>query len=353
MSRLPEETIQRIRPQNPTARAKATARIEQLTMPHWALGRVLDLAVDLAGITGQVPPPVERKVVVVIAADHGVAAEGVSKYPQAVTVQMVHNFATGGAGINVLARQAGARVVVVDMGVAGDLAQLNGQILSRPVARGTQNMARGPAMTRDQANRALEVGIELACELASSCDLFATGDMGIANTTAGTAIAAVLTGYPVVALAGRGTGLDDQQLGHKVQVIARALEVNRPDRQDPLGVLAKVGGFEIGGLAGVMLGAAALGKPVLVDGFISTAAALLAHSLAPLVTDHLIAAHRGAEPGHRLMLEYLGKAPLLDLGLRLGEGTGAALAMSLVDAAVGILREMSTFENANVSRSDK
>ena len=353
MSKLLNETIERITPADSAARAKATARIEQLTMPHWALGRVLDLAVDLCGITGQFPPPVQRKAVIVMAADHGVAVEGVSKYPQAVTVQMVHNFAGGGAGINVLARLAGARVVVVDMGVAGDLSALGDKIVSKSLGAGTANMARGPAMTRSQAERALEIGIELARSMAPTTDVFATGDMGIANTTASAAIAAVLTGQSAASVAGRGTGLDDQQLQHKVKILEQILRVNQPDKNDPVGVLAKVGGFEIGGLAGLILGAASLKKPVLVDGFISTAAAMLARAIAPRAASYFIAAHCGAEQGHRLMLESLGQTPLLDLGLRLGEGTGAALAMNLVDASVRILTEMSTFEAASVSKADK
>ncbi len=252
-----------------------------------------------------------------------------------------------------LARVARAEVVVVDMGVKASLDDLvrQGKILSKRVGPGTQNMVRGPAMTRDQAIRAIESGIEVVETLAETTDVFGTGDMGIANTTPSTAIASLLTGSPVATLCGRGTGIDDEQLRKKVDVIRRAIAVNQPDPADGLDVLAKVGGFEIGGIAGVVLGAAARRKPVLVDGFISTAAALVAQALSPASADYVIAAHRSVEPGHRAMHQRLGKEPLLDLGLRLGEGTGAALAMPLMEAAQGLLTEMATFDEAHVSKA--
>jgi nicotinate-nucleotide--dimethylbenzimidazole phosphoribosyltransferase len=352
---LLESTIGSILPADEASRAKAKARLDQLAMPHWALGRLMDLAMDLAGMTRSVAPAVARKAVVVFAADHGVVAEGVSKYPQAVTAQMVHTFVGGRAGINALARLAGARVVVVDMGVAGDLSALAeaGSIVSKRIASGTQNMARGPAMSRAEAVRALEAGIEIARSLGDTLDVFGTGDMGIGNTTASAAIAAVITGRAVAEVTGRGTGIDDEQLRHKVAVIQRALDVNRPDPKDGLDVLAKVGGFEIGGLAGLILGAAAQRKPVVLDGFISTAGALVAYALAPAVADYLVAGHRSEEKGHEVMLQHLGKKPLLDLGLRLGEGTGAALAMNLMDAAVRILTEVATFAEASVSEAQR
>ena len=359
---LLESTIGSILAADEATRAKAKARLDQLAMPHWALGRLMDLAMDLAGMTRSLAPPVARKAVVVFAADHGVVAEGVSKYPQAVTAQMVLTFVRGGAGINALARLAGARVVVVDMGVAGDLSALAeaGSIVSKrigPGARiglaGTRNMARGPAMSRAEARRALEAGIEIARDLGDTVDVFGTGDMGIGNTTASAAIAAAITGRAVAEVTGRGTGIDDEQLRHKVAVIQRALNVNRPDAKDGLDVLAKVGGFEIGGLAGLILGAAAQRKPVVLDGFISTAGALVAYALAPAVADYLVAGHRSEEKGHEVMLEHLGKKPLLDLGLRLGEGTGAALAMNLMDAAVRILTEVATFAEASVSQAQR
>ncbi|HAU38994.1 MAG TPA: nicotinate-nucleotide--dimethylbenzimidazole phosphoribosyltransferase [Phycisphaerales bacterium] len=351
---LLRETTEKIRPQDADARAKAKARLDQLIMPHWALGRLMDLAMDLAGMTGSVKPPVARKTIVTMAGDHGVAAEGVSKYPQEVTSQMVAGFVNGVAGINVLGRLVAAKVVVADLGVAADLGELTqaGKIIDKKVARGTANMARGPAMTRQQAQRSVEAGIEVANELAGATDVFGTGDMGIANTTPSTAILAVLTGTPVPDITGRGTGVDDQTLNHKVAVVQQAIQVNQPEPTDPLDVLAKVGGFEIGGIAGLILGAAAHRKPVVVDGFISTAGAMIAHALAPRVGDYLVAAHRSEERGHRFMHHHLGKTPLLDLNMRLGEGTGAALAMNLVEAAVRILTEVATFEEAAVSKAN-
>ena len=347
------DLVRRIPAPDADARALAHARLERLTMPHWALGRLMDLAEELAGMTGSLRPAVQRKTIVTMAGDHGVTAEGVSKYPQEVTPQMVHNFVQGGAGINALSRLVRARVVVVDMGVAGDLSALAqaGKIVSKRIAAGTKNLALGPAMTRDQAVRCVEAGIEIALELGPSTDLFGTGDMGIGNTTPSSAIVAVMTGAPVAQVTGSGTGLNEAERLHKVEVIKRALAVNQPDPKDALDVLAKVGGFEIGGIAGLLLGAAAQRKPVLVDGFISTAGALLAHALAPQSAAYMIAAHHSVEQGHRLALELLKKQPLLDLDLRLGEGTGAALAMHLVEAAVRILTEVATFEEAAVSEA--
>ena len=348
---LLEETIGAITPCDSRFRAEARARLEQLTMPHWALGRLLDLAEELAGMTRSLRPAVERRTVVVMAGDHGVAAEGVSKYPQEVTAQMVRNFVRGGAGINALARVAGARVVVVDMGVAGDLGPLAaaGAIVSRRMGAGTGSIAAGPAMSREHAVRCVEAGIGTALALGPETDLFATGDMGIANTTPSSAIVSAITGATVAEVTGRGTGIDDAGLSVKIAVIERALAVNRPDSADPLDVLMKVGGFEIGGIAGLILGAASLKKPVLLDGFISTAGALIAQGLAPHAAEYMIAAHRSVEAGHRIALRRLGKEPLLDLDLRLGEGTGAALAMPIVEAAVRVLTEVATFEEAAVS----
>ncbi|GAB4342980.1 MAG: nicotinate-nucleotide--dimethylbenzimidazole phosphoribosyltransferase [Desulfobulbaceae bacterium] len=348
---LLEQVFRSIYPQDNSVREEARGRLEQLTMPHWALGDLMDLAVDLAGMTRSLAPPVKRKKVVVMAGDHGVTAEGVSKYPSEVTAQMVANFVSGGAGINALARQAGAGVVVVDMGVAADLEHLvrDGAILSKKIGRGTDNMARGPAMSRTHAVLAVEAGIEVAEELADEVDVFGTGDMGIGNTTPSAAIAAVLTGRDPAEVTGRGTGLDDDQLRNKVRIIEQAISENQPDPADALDVLAKVGGFEIGGIAGLIIGAAAHRKPVVVDGFISTAGALIAYGLEPFVRDYIICAHRSVEQGHRFMHEKLRLKPLLDLNLRLGEGTGAALAMNLVEAAVHILTEVATFEEAGVT----
>jgi nicotinate-nucleotide--dimethylbenzimidazole phosphoribosyltransferase len=323
-------------------------------MPHWALGRLMDLAVDLSGMTRSAKPPVARKAIVTMAADHGVVVEAVSKYPQEVTAQMVQNFVHGGAGINALARLVDAEVIVVDMGVAGDLGSLSesGKVVGKRIAPGTANMAEGPAMTREQALDAVEAGIQIARDLGARIDLFGTGDMGIGNTTPSTAIAAVITGKSVSELAGRGTGIDNEQLRTKIRVIEQSLKINRPDTRDGLDVLAKVGGFEIGGISGLILGAAAQQKPVVIDGFISTAGALIAQLLELRATDYMIAAHRSMEPGHKAMQEALGKAPLLDLDLRLGEGTGAALAMNLIEAAVRVLTEVATFEEAQVAEAN-
>jgi nicotinate-nucleotide--dimethylbenzimidazole phosphoribosyltransferase len=351
---LLETVANSIPPADAGARARAHARLEQLSMPHWALGRLMDLAEDLAGITGSAQPPVARKTIVTMAADHGVAARGVSRYPQEVTVQMVRNFVRGGAGINALARLAGAEVVVVDLGVAGDLSDLAdaGRILSRRIAAGTRDMTAGPAMSRGQAQAALEAGIAVAQDLGPTTDVFGAGEMGIGNTAPSSAIVALYSGRPVADVTGRGTGIDDAGLRRKIALIEQALAVNAPDPADPVGVLAAVGGVEVGGIAGLILGAAAQRKPVLVDGFISTAGAILAARIAPRSLDAMIASHRSLEPGHRIALDCLGKRPLLDLDLRLGEGTGAALAMHLVEAAVRVLTDVATFDEANVSKAD-
>jgi len=353
---LLEKTLAKIFPQDSLSRDLAKERLDNLAIPPWALGDLMDLAIDLAGITRTVSPEISRKAIVTMAGDHGVVSENVSKFPSEVTPQMVYNFVNGGAGINALAKQAGAEVFVVDMGVAADLRNLADakKIINKKVGLGTDNIAVGPAMSKAMAKRAIESGIDIANELSANYDLFGTGDMGIGNTTPSTAIAAVCTGKAVADLAGRGTGLDDEQLIHKISVIERALEVNRPNPKDGIDVLAKVGGFEIGGIAGLILGAAANQKPVLVDGFISTAGALIANLIEPFVKDYLIFSHRSVEPGHKAMQELLGcQKPLLDLNFRLGEGTGAAVAMNLVEGAVAILTEVSTFEEASVAQADK
>jgi len=309
-----------------------------------------ELACRLAAIYRTASPPLPAKAVVVMAGDHGVAEEGVSAYPAEVTAQMVQNFAAGGAAINILARQTGVRIVVVDMGTKA--AAVPKSVRDQRLGAGTQNMTRGPAMLRQNAVRALEAGIRLAAELASEgIGLIAVGEMGIGNTTSASAVTAALTQTPIDQVTGGGTGIDQGQLGRKIAAIERALEVNKPDASDPLDVLAKVGGFEIGGLAGIMLGAAAHHAPVVLDGFITGAAALIAVGLCPPVRDYLIAGHRSQEPGHAVILRHLDLRPLLDLGMRLGEGTGAVLAMHLVDASLKILAEMATFSAAGVSDS--
>lgn len=329
--------------------AQATAsRLDRLTKPPGSLGRLEELAVRLAGMTGDAGCRFEHRAVVVMAADHGVTEEAVSAYPPEVTAQMVANFLAGGAGINVLARQAGARVVVVDMGVRVPVRAAG--VLDRRMGAGTRNMMREPAMTLAQAEAAVAAGEQLAGELvAAGCDIVLTGEMGIGNTTAASALTAAFTGRPAREVTGRGTGIDDAALAHKVEVVERALVLHRPDPRDPMTVLACLGGFEIAGLAGLMLGAAARRRPVVLDGFITGAAALAAAALAPGVGAYLVASHRSVEPGHTAALEQLGLEPLLDLRLRLGEGTGAALALQLIDAAVAVRDEMATFEETRVS----
>jgi nicotinate-nucleotide--dimethylbenzimidazole phosphoribosyltransferase len=327
--------------------AVVQARLDCQTKPPGSLGRLEEFACRFVAITGR--EAIDHKAIYTFAGDHGVAAEGVSAFPREVTVQMVHNFLAGGAGINALARHAGAKVIVVDMGVDHEFGALDG-LLDRKVGRGTANIAHGPAMTREAALRCLAAGIALAASCPpAGINLVGTGEMGIANSTSAAAIAAAVTGLPVAQVTHRGTGIDDAALHHKIAVIERALAVNRPDPRDPVDVLAKVGGFEIGGIAGLVIGCAAEGIPVVVDGFISTAGALLAAELHPQVRDYLFAAHRSVEIGHAAMLARMGLEPMLDLGMRLGEGTGAALGMTLVEAALRLLREVRTFEQAGVS----
>jgi len=338
-----------IKPVDPEWTLRGQERLDSLTKPPGSLGRLEELAARYVAMREEFFPRLEIKRVVVFAGDHGVVAEGISAFPQEVTFQMVHNFVQGGAGINVLARQAGARVEVVDIGVNHDFEPgLN--LISRKVAYGTRNMAKEPAMTREEALRAVWVGVERAQEaVEDGVDVLAAGDMGIGNTTPAAALAAVFTDRPVGAVTGRGTGIDSSTLTHKVAVINRALALNKPTADDPIGALAGVGGLEIAGIAGLILGAAAARRPLLLDGFIATAGALVAVRLAPAAVDYLIAAHRSVEPGHQIMLDHLGLAPLMNLKMRLGEGTGAALGMLLLEAGWRIYREMSTVEEAGVA----
>ena len=352
MSKLIESTIRNIKPLDLRAMSLARARQDNLTKPAGSLGRLEELSIRLAGIQGRPQPQIKDKAVIVMVADHGVVAEGTSAYPQEVTAQMVLNFVRGGAAINVISRQIGARVVVVDIGIAVDTASFEG-ILHRKVASGTQNMCRGSAMTLEQAERAIETGIEIVDDqINKGLDIVGTGDMGIGNTTASSAICAVLTGRTAAEVTGRGTGINDAQMQHKVEVINRALAVNKPEAAKPLEVLAKVGGLEIGGLAGVVLGAASRRVPVMIDGFISGAAALIAAGLCPRCKEYMIAGHVSVEPGHKYMLEHLGIKPLLNLDMRLGEGTGAALGISLAETSCRILSEMATFAEAGVSEKE-
>jgi len=351
------EVLRSIRKPDLEARRQAQERQGQLTKPPGSLGRLEELSVQLAGIRRTARPKLRHKAVLTMAGDHGVVAEGVSAYPQEVTAQMVRNFLAGGAAVNVLAAHAGARVVVADLGVAADLSGLSpGAAGSRlalcKVGPGTRNLARGPAMSREEARRSLEAGITVLSEEAErGLDIVGIGEMGIGNTTSAAAITAVTTGAPVREVTGRGTGLGEQALQRKVQVIEAALAVNHPDPRDALGVLAALGGFEIGGMAGAMLAAAARSIPVVVDGFICGAAALIACGLEARVREYLIASHQSAEPGHQAILRHLGLRPIFNLDLRLGEGTGAALGIVLVEAAARILDEMTTFGEAGISHA--
>jgi nicotinate-nucleotide--dimethylbenzimidazole phosphoribosyltransferase len=346
---LLSDTLSTIPGADATARSAAHDRLCTLTMPHWALGRLMDTAERLAAMTASLHPALQHTAIAVFAGDHGVCAEGVSAYPAAVTPQMVANFVAGGAGVNAIARVSGAHVLAVDVGVAGDLGHLNGRYRDERIRPGTANLAQGPAMSRDEAIRSIEAGIRTAQSLCSDADLLAAGDMGIGNTTPSSCITACLTGSTAEVVTGRGTGIDDATHARKTQVVAHALHVNQPDPSDGLDVLSKVGGLEIGAIAGFYLGCAAARKPVVVDGFIATAGALIAQTLQPRVTDHLIAGHQSVEPGHRLALAHLRLEALLDLGLRLGEGSGAALAFPLVQAAGRLLSDVATFDEAAVS----
>jgi nicotinate-nucleotide--dimethylbenzimidazole phosphoribosyltransferase len=341
------------------AMAAAANHQAQLALPPGSLGKLREISVKMAGMTGCHRPKIKNLGIITMAGDHGVAAQGVSQFPQAVTREMVMNFARGGAAINVLTRHVGARLTVVNMGVAGPKLEIdddlgeNVRYLDRSIAPGTRDMSEGPAMGREEAIRAIETGIEVFMEeKEKGLDAVGTGDMGIANTTPSSAIAAAMLKTDLTAVVNRGTGIDDAALKNKIQVVARAMAVNRPDPKDPVDVLSKVGGFEIGGIAGVILAACAHRVPVVVDGFISTAGALLAAGFHPHVKDYLFSGHQSAVEGHRMMLESLDTSPLLDLGMRLGEGTGAVLGLSLLAAASRISTEMLTFEEAGVSEAE-
>ncbi|HAJ36815.1 MAG TPA: nicotinate-nucleotide--dimethylbenzimidazole phosphoribosyltransferase [Chloroflexi bacterium] len=332
-----------------SASEAAQQRQQNLTKPLGALGRLEELSIQLAGITGVLRPPLRPCRVIVCAGDHGVTEEGVSAYPADVTAQMVLNFLAGGAAINVLARTFGAEVTVVDVGVKGELPD-HPRLVKAKIRPGTANFLHEPAMTRAEAVAAIEVGVRVAqAAIADGVRVLVTGDMGIGNTTASAAIAAALTGQPAVEVTGLGTGIGRAGWRHKVEVVARAIETHLPDEQDPLDVLSKVGGLEIGAIAGVVLAAAAAHIPVIIDGVIATAGAAIATRLAPAVRAFMIAGHQSLEPGHRVLLDYLDLRPLMSLDLRLGEGTGAMLALPLLDAAVALLNEMATFSDAGVS----
>jgi nicotinate-nucleotide--dimethylbenzimidazole phosphoribosyltransferase len=342
-------TLAKIQPVDEDFLAKAQAKLDNKTKPLGALGRLEEMGRRVAAITESLSPDTDKKVIFTFAGDHGIVEEGVSAFPKEVTPQMVLNFLRGGAGVNVLARHVGAEVRVVDVGVDYDFEPTPGLII-RKVAKGTRNFAKGAAMTLEEAAAAVEVGIALANEAkAEGVAMLGTGEMGIGNTSPSSAIIAALAGCSVRDVTHRGTGINDEALERKIAVIDAGLELNRPDPADPMDVLAKVGGLEIAGIAGLVLGAAANRIPVVVDGFISTAGALIASEMHPHVKDYIFAAHTSVEIGHRMMLQRIGAQPILDLQLRLGEGTGAALAMGLVEAGAKILKEMATFAEAGVS----
>jgi nicotinate-nucleotide--dimethylbenzimidazole phosphoribosyltransferase len=347
------ETIAAIPTLNPVWHERARLRLNSLTKPLGSLGRLEEIAARLVTIREEEFPECSNKVIFTLAADHGVTEEGVSAYPKAVTRQMVLNFLSGGAAINVLCRQLGVEVVVVDIGVDADTDDLDG-LVQLKVRKGTNNMATGPAMSRAEACRALQAGIELSARAQrDGKQLVGTGEMGIGNTTAASALTAVLCGKSVAEVTGKGTGLDDVALLRKIDVIERSIHLNQPDVSDPIDVLAKLGGLEIAGLAGLALGAAARRMPVIIDGFISTAAAAVASAMEPRVKHLLFAAHRSTEPGHDALLKLLGLEPILQLNMRLGEGTGAALAMPIVESSAKLMKEMATFSSAGVSEANR
>jgi nicotinate-nucleotide--dimethylbenzimidazole phosphoribosyltransferase len=351
-SKLLHETITNIQPVSRDIHARTQLALDRLTKPVGSLGRLEELAAQYVAISQELPPLMPEPVVFTLAADHGVVREGVSAYPSSVTAQMVMNFLKGGAAINVLAQQVGAQVRVVDMGVETDLGNHSG-LLVHKIGYGTDNFANGPAMSQEQALQSIEVGIRLARDAyADGLRILGIGDMGIGNTTTSSAIAAVMTEQSVDKVTGKGTGVDAERFARKVQIIEQGIKRNQPNSQNPVDVLAKVGGFEIGGLVGLILGGAACRIPVVLDGFITGAAMLLAQALAAHCQDYVIPSHCSAEPGHRFILEHLDLYPLLDLNLRLGEGTGACLAIGLLQASIACLRDMATFDSAGVDGAE-
>lgn len=343
-----EKQLRAIEPLNREAAEQTRQHVDQLTKPLGSLGRLEDLAVELAAMTGETFPVVTPPGVIVFAADHGVAVEGVSAYPQEVTAQMLINLVHGGAGINVFARQIGALQQVVDVGVAVEVDEPG--VCKKRIRAGSGNILKEAAMSLDEAQRSIQIGIESAEAIISEgAKVLIVGEVGIGNTTASSALLAALTGADPDEIVGRGTGLTEDGWQRKKAVVREALALHRPDASQPLDVLSKVGGMEIGAMAGAILGAASRRVPVLLDGFIATVAALLAVRINPAAADYLIAGHRSQEPGHAYVLQVLGKEPLIDLNLRLGEGSGAALAFPIVEAAARMVSEMATFASAGVS----
>jgi nicotinate-nucleotide--dimethylbenzimidazole phosphoribosyltransferase len=346
-------TIKKIEVPEPGLLEKAQAKLDDLTKPQGSLGRLEELAKQIVGTTGNIDPVIKKKAVIVMAGDHGVVRDGVSAYPQEVTMQMVLNFLKGGAAINVLAKHIGAEVQVVDMGIASDAKSQPG-LINKKIASGTKNITEGPAMSEIQAVRALEAGIEVAGTMIDKgCNIIATGDMGIGNTTPSSAIASVICNMRPEDVIGLGTGIDSDGMARKLKAIKKAISINNPDAEKGIDVLSKIGGFEIGGIAGIILGCASKRIPVVIDGFISSAGALIAYAIEPKSAYHMIPSHCSVEKGHRVALAHLGLKPLFDFDMRLGEGTGAAIGISITEAAVKILNEMATFSSAGVSTKNK
>jgi nicotinate-nucleotide--dimethylbenzimidazole phosphoribosyltransferase len=355
-----KEIVKKIKSIDKTLIEKTQNRLDNLTKPLGSLGVLEELAKQIVAITGKENPKLNKKVIFLMAADHGIAEEKVSAYPKEVTGEMVYNFISSGACINVLAKHVGAKVIIVDMGVAKELQITNYKLqitkiknfIDKKIGYGTKNFLKEPAMTRNDAIKSIEAGIDVVYEEyeKNGIDIIGTGDMGIGNTTSSSAIVSAFTKEDVRKVTGRGTGIDDATLEKKIKIIENALKLHKPNAKDPIDVLSKVGGFEIGGLVGVILAGASLKIPVVIDGFISGAAALIAVSIEPKVKEYMIASHCSAEIGHKVILEYIGLNPILDLNMRLGEGTGAALAMNIIEAAIKILTRMATFDTAKVSK---
>jgi len=371
LSKKIEEIVKNIKPLNKILLEQTQERLNNLTKPLGSLGQLEDIAKQLVAIIGKDKQVLKNKTIFTLAGDHGVAEEGISAYPKEVTQQMVYNFINGSAGVNVLARHVGARVVVVDMGIEGSIQDIHLRMLrgcggqavhriqqgifkNRKIGFGTRNFTKGPAMTEEEAIKSIEAGIEIVEEEIKNggIELIGTGDMGIGNTTPSAAIASVVCNVEPETVTGRGTGINDKVLQNKIDVIKRGIEKNKPDSNNGIDILSKLGGYEIGGLAGIMIAGASHRIPVVIDGFISGAAALVADKISPLAKQYWIAAHCSTEPGHKIMLEYLNLRPLLNLNMRLGEGTGSALAMNLIDASLKILNEMATFDSAGVSKKE-
>lgn len=344
-----QDTLDAIKPISVHRLQSAQAHLDSLTKPPGSLGLLEDIAIKYAAIRDTEQPIINKKSVVVFAADHGVTEEGISAYPAQVTPQMVQNFLNGGAAVNVLARQQNAEVMVVDIGVNHRFTA-HPKLLDRKIALGTRNMAKEPAMTQSEAEEAIAIGIQISAQLAENdVDLIATGEMGIGNTTASSAIFSVISGLPIHQVTGRGTGIDDKTLNKKISVISRAIDLHSPNPNDAIDILTKVGGFEIAGIVGLILGASSKNIPIVVDGLISGAGASLAIKMNPSIKDYIFSSHRSAEPGHKVFFDLLQSPPLFDLKMRLGEGTGAVLAFNLIEAAVKIYSEMATFQSAGIS----